>query len=197
MRGHGAPGRRPIAFAAALALHTVLGGAYLLAPRSSLPMAEPPVVRVWLASPQVKAKPPPREPPFARRERRDDGPPQASLPPVLHAPATSESPALPSGPFTGPAILGDAFRLRRNCLEGSTDERVREACEKMYAGRPGPDEGASPHVARSAGKESDFARTVRKKEAFRTYRQTGNIEDYPGLRCAFGRDCEAKGRSPP
>lgn len=203
MGGSRAAGRRIVPFAAALTLHAALLGVYLATRPPGPVRADPPTVQVWLTRPPAAGREPERE------RRRQAAPTAAPGAPALQAPAPVEiappeaAPTIepqwrvaPPGPGD-PVDFGAGRPLLRRCLDATTDEALREACETMWArGRP---RGEPPLglASRSAEQAGGYARTVRKKEAFRAYRQTGDLRDYPGLRCAFGRDCEPKGRSPP
>lgn len=206
MGGSGASARRVLTFGAALTLHLALLGVYL-ATRPAPPLrSEPRTVEVWLAPPS--RPPPPELEPDERRDARDKSRAAMAAPPpprtIAASPSVEDPPPIdPEWRVAEPSVaerLANARPLLRKCLDGTTDDALREECEKMWAkgrGRGGQ-EGPPPRlVAGSQGKEDDFARTMRKREAFRTYRQTGDLRDYPGLRCAFGRACELKGRRPP
>ena len=97
----------------------------------------------------------------------------------------SAAPAAPGGAPVGSNGLRDSLRLGFGCAHPdavnlTADER--ETCRRMAAGRAGPGFNIQPPAY--------ILREGRANEARRNYQTSNSDQDYPGLRCAAGRDCE-------
>lgn len=89
-----------------------------------------------------------------------------------------------------------ALRATLGCAHpdavGLTPEE-REACRRNEL-KSGPAYAAEPT---DPAKAAAFRRADRNARAWRDYRASASVDDYPGGRCAFGRDCEPAAPQPP
>jgi hypothetical protein len=81
--------------------------------------------------------------------------------------------------------LRDTLRLGFGCLHPDAVNLTaaeRETCRHLAAGRGGPGWTVQPPAY--------ILREGRANEAWHDYKASNSSQDYPGLRCAAGRDCE-------
>ncbi|HEY3887273.1 MAG TPA: hypothetical protein VGL73_01785 [Caulobacteraceae bacterium] len=159
-----------------------------------------PTVRVKAATPVAHAAPTPAPTPIAHTSPSLIQAPLAPvlLPPAPQAAAASASPAAqaaasaPPGAAVGPNGLRDALRLGFGCAHPDAVNLTaaeREACKHNAVGRGGPAFAIQP--------PSYIQHEGEVNEAWRRYQTSNSSHDYPGLRCAAGRDCEPDRPTPP
>jgi outer membrane biosynthesis protein TonB len=99
--------------------------------------------------------------------------------------SASASPAAPGGSPVGSNGLRDTLRMGFGCLHPdavSLTADERETCKHLAAGRAGPGFNIQP--------PEYILREGRANEARRNYATSNSDQDYPGLHCAAGHDCE-------
>jgi hypothetical protein len=180
-----------LAAVASLAAHVVMFAILILPLRP--PPTEPgaPSLSAVLTLPMLRREPPP---PIAKRRTRPATQPG-------RAPAPTANPSLPASPVApsfqaqpGPALSPDvssAFRGSALACANSTlykltpEERAACARRAWTGGRTPPVYAVVPTDPEKA---AELERAVSNEAAWENYRDTiGGA--YPGLQCAFGRNC--------
>ena len=98
--------------------------------------------------------------------------------------SASAAPAAPGGAPVGSNGLRDTLRLGFGCAHPDAvnlTAEERETCKHLAAGRAGPGWTVQPPAY--------ILREGEANEAERRYKASNSDQDYPGLRCAAGRDC--------
>lgn len=201
----GAPGRRwrdrRLGLAASAAFHLLVFLLLGLALRYNpvFPVAPTLEVRLVTLSPaHVEAKrPPPRVMPT-----QPAAPPRPAPPLAPHIPPTTAPPAPPivaPAPVLPPAQPGaDALRRGMRLMLGCAhpddfdlSPSEREACRAMTARTQAAAPPFPPGAWHPDAKtEQAYRRALRRDAAEAAYQGSTSPDDYPGLHCAFGRDCE-------
>ena len=185
--------RRALAAAFAVAVHALMLGGLVFGLRIKRPDVEPPVMTVALLRlpPKPALAPPP--PPRIHLHTAAKPSPDATLQP-LPEPSPPAALAAPPGPFSDSdlrklfqAPFADRVWPRPNlfdlCAKQNLSLADAEKCARLGRNLP-PAPLAIPD--RSGGA---FGRAADRKDALRSYRNSWRGDDYPGLKCAFGRDC--------
>jgi hypothetical protein len=185
---------RAASFLVAVSAHVALlsGLAYLVrAPQ----LTEAPVVVVSLVSPfAIRTRPPPS--PTRRRTSRSTAPTAIAPPlsPHVPPPIPSVTPPGVATPLPGGDALRRALRASVGCAHADFVNLSAEERAKCKAW-PGPIRADGPTYAALPAdpvKAGAFARASNNDEAWNAYRDTIRGQ-YPGLLCAFGRDCAEPG----
>lgn len=175
--------RRALAFAVASLVHIVLFSALVLGRRPDPAFVEPPAFDVQLVAPPPRAL---VQRPLRQRQVQATAPPVVL--PQLKPPAEvseTDRAALMAAPFVGFPGPGAILRARKSCLNGAATEAEMDECARLFGKGP-------VLVTTPEDPTGEFARATRRKDQIRTYKDSKDFQSFPGLRCSFGRACDAK-----